>query len=302
MASTNRILIIGALGNLGILTARKLSRRTDVTLRLTSHRPEGVAELRKEFPRAEVVLANWMDEASLREAVRAVTRVLVIMTDFVIDEAVATPNLIRAIQAAGSVELVLRFIALPPGLDKANLTPQQLATRAGAMLTLVAKPLLDASQLPLCYVNAACWIGFNIHWFFAQDIRDRREIRMPAATDMARRWVTEGDVSDTFVRILTDSPSAHIGREYRLAGGPRYNYAELAQLISQMLGERVSWIDDDTSLKRVMGDRYDKMLTYLEHEVEAYRDVPSSTELEQLLQRPRTYLSEYLESIRESLA
>lgn len=297
-----RVLIFGALGNLGHLTARKLSaRRSDVDLRLTSHRAEGLRELQEKFPAAEVVHADWNDATSLREAVRNVDRVLVVMTDFVIDESIATPNLIRALESEGRVETVLRFIALPPGLAATSLSPDVLATRAGAMLTLVAKPLLDASSLPICYVNAACWITFNIEWFFGADIRERREIRMPAETDMPRQWVTEGDLSDAFVRILTDTPSAHLRKEYLVTGGQRYGYADLAGIVSKTLGEQVRWMDDDSSLRRIMSSRFDTLMTYFRHEIVAYRDVPATRELERLLGRERTSLPEYVESIRSSL-
>ena len=297
-----RILIIGALGNLAYLTATKL---TDFYpyfhLRLTSHRATGLRRLQSEFPHADVVQADWNDAASLRSAVRGVDRVLVVMTDWLIDESIATPNLIRALESEGRVETLLRFIALPPGLKAECLTPDVLATRAGAMLTLVAKPLLDASRLPICYVNASCWIGFNIGWFYAQDIRASGQIRMPAHTDMPRRWVTEGDLSDAFVRILTEAPTMHVGREYRVAGGPRYTYAEQASLIGRVLTEDIRWIDDDSSLRRIMGDKFDKLLTYLLHEVETYRSVPEERQLELLLGRDRTSLEQYVESIRASL-
>jgi NAD(P)H dehydrogenase (quinone) len=297
-----RVLIIGALGNLAYLTTTKLaSSYPYVHLRLTSHRATGLKRLQAEFPHADVAQADWNDAASLRSAVRGVDRVLVVMTDWVIDESIATPNLIRALENEGRVETVLRFIALPPGLKAERLAPDVLATRAGAMLTLVAKPLLDASQLPICYVNASCWIGFNIDWFYGQDIRASGQIRMPADTDTPRQWVTEGDLSDAFVRILTEAPVMHVGREYRVAGGPNYTYAEQASLIGRVLAKDVRWVDDDSSLRRIMGDKFEKLLTYLLHEVEAYRSVPQTRQLELLLGRDRTSLETYVEAIRTSL-
>jgi NAD(P)H dehydrogenase (quinone) len=297
-----RVLIIGALGNLAYLTTIKLAGfHPYVHLRLTSHRATGLKQLQAEFPHAEVVQADWNDAASLRSAVRGVDRVLVVMTDWVIDESIATPNLIRALETEARVETVLRFIALPPGLKAECLAPDVLATRAGAMLTLVAKPLLDASQLPTCYVNASCWIGFNIRWFYGQDIRASGRIRMPADTDMPRQWVTEGDLSEAFVRILTEAPAMHVGREYRVAGGPSYTYAEQASLIGRVLARDIRWVDDDSSLRRIMGDKFDRLLTYLLHEVEAYRGVPQTRQLELLLGRDRTSLESYVETIRTSL-
>jgi uncharacterized protein YbjT (DUF2867 family) len=155
--------------------------------------------------------------------------------------------------------------------------------------------------LPVCYVNASCWIGFNISWFYAHDIRAFGEIRMPAATDMPRRWVTEGDLSEAFVRILSESPTRHVSHEYHVAGGPRYTYAEQAALIGKVIGKDVRWVDDDSSLRKIMANRFDPLLVYLLHEIEAYRDVPEARDLELLLGRERTSLRDYVESIRGSL-
>jgi uncharacterized protein YbjT (DUF2867 family) len=297
-----RILIIGALGNLGSLAAAKLAHEhPDISLRLTSHRVEGVAELQRRFPKAEVMKADWNDPASLTQAVQSVDRILIIMTDFVVDEAVATPNIIRALEQAGRIELVLRFIALPPGLDRQRIDPELLATRAGAMLTLTAKPLLDKSSLPVCYVNASCWIGFNIGWFYAEDIRAHSQICMPASSDMPRQWVAEQDICDAFVKILTTDPALHGRKEYLVAGGERYSYAEQAALIGSVLGRNIRWVDTDASLRRLMGDKFDKLIRYFAHEIDAYRSVPQTRNLEDLLGRPRLTLRSYVESIRESL-
>jgi NAD(P)H dehydrogenase (quinone) len=297
-----RILIIGALGNLASATLERLtSDYPATTVRLTSHRDAGVQVLRARYPNAETMKADWNDAASLRAAVAGVDRVLVVMTDFVINESIATPNLIRALREEGRAELVLRFIALPPGLERDKLSAEVLATRAGAMLTLEAKPRLDASGLPVCYVNAACWIAYNVGWFYAHDIRESRQIRMPASTDMARQWVTEGDLAAVFARILTDPAASHVGREYHMAGGPRLTYAAQATLIGRVLGETVRWVDDDLGLRRAMGEGFDTLMTYLEHETEAYRDVPTTRDLENLLGRERTSLEDYVRGIRAEL-
>jgi NAD(P)H dehydrogenase (quinone) len=193
------------------------------------------------------------------------------MTDWMIDESIATPNLIRALELEGRVETVLRCIALPPGLTRVSVPSEVLATRASALLTLVAKPLLDASRLPVCSVNASCWIGFNISWFYAHDIRAFGQIRMPA-------------------------------HEYRVAGGQQYTYAAQAALIGQVLGKEVRWVDDDSSLRRIMGGKFGKLLTYQLHDTDAYRCVPETRDLELLLARERTSLRQYVGSIRGSLA
>lgn len=291
-----KVLILGATGNLGRLTAVALSAgHSDVSLKLTSHREAGKTSLREAFPRAEVVGADWYDESSLRAAVSGVDKVLMVTPDFVTDETAVTPNVIRAIKGAGGIRQLLRFIAIPPGFTINDLSPAQLATRCGATLHVVAKPLLDTSGLPVTYVNAACWIMFNLPWFMAEDVRLSGRLLMPALADSPRRWIAETDIADVFAKILTDNAVAHIGREYLVTGQQRYTFAQVAELLSNVLCKTVTYVDDDQPLRRAMGEAFDVLMTYFTHETKAYDAVPATRTVETLLGHPQLGLREYIE-------
>ncbi|MGA2842569.1 MAG: NmrA family NAD(P)-binding protein [Steroidobacteraceae bacterium] len=294
-----KVLIIGATGNLGRLTASVLANRyPGVALRLTSTREDGRASLREAFPSAEVVAADYNDEASLTAAIKGTDKVLVVTPDFVTDEASAMPKFIRAAKAAGGVSQVVRFIAIPPGFTVRDLTPAQLATRTGAALHVVAKPLLDASGLPMTYVNTACWIMFNLPWFLAEDVKASRRLLMPAAADAARQWVAESDIADVLAKILAEDATRHVGKEYLLTGAQRYTFAQVASLLSEVLGEKVTYVDDDSGVRRAMGDRFPTLMTYFSHETQAYAGVPATRTIEDLLGRPSLTLRQYIEQNR----
>ena len=298
-----RILILGATGNLGRLTASVLTQRySQLKLRLTSHREDGRAALVEAFPCAEIVPADWYQEASLRAALEGVDKVLMVTPDFVTDESVATPNLIRAIKQVGGVSQLVRFIAIPPGFSIDQLSPEQLATRCGAALHIVAKPLLDASGLPVTYVNAACWIMFNLPWFMAEDVKTSRRLLMPSSADAARQWVAESDIAGVFAKVLTDDPARHVAREYLLSGERRYTFAQVAALIGGVLGQKVTYVDDDASLRRSMGAHFATLMTYFSHETQAYSAVPTTRTVEQLLGRPQINLRQYVEQHRDAFA
>jgi len=294
-----KVVILGATGNLGRLTAAALTEQhPGVELRLTSHREEGRALLRETFPQVEVVDADWYQEASLREAIAGADKVLMVTPDFTTDERIVTPNVIRAIKAAGGVSLLVRFIAIPPGFTAEDLTPEQAATQCGAALHTIAKPLLDASGLPVTYVNAACWIMFNLPWFLAEDVKKSRRLLMPAATDAARQWISETDIADVFTKILADDFSRHVGREYLVTGGPRYTFPQVAALLGSILGDDVTYVDDDSGLKRAYGDTLPTLMQYFSHETAAYSKVPATHTVEQLLGRPAVTLPQYIERNR----
>ena len=296
-----KVLILGATGNLGRLASIALTDRyPHVQLRLTSHREEGRQSLRAAFPQAEVVEADWYDEPSLLQAVRGVDKVLMVTPDFVTDENRATPNLIRAIKDAGSVSQLVRFIAIPPGFSSKDLTAEQVATRCGAALHTIAKPLLDGSGLPVTYVNAACWIMFNLPWFMAEDVKADRHLLMPAEADAARQWIAETDIAEVFAKILADDAALHVAREYLLTGSRRYTFAQVASLVSEVLGEKVTYVDDDSGVRRAMGDQFPKLMTYFTHETQAYATVPVTHTIEKLLGRPQVTLKQYILSNREA--
>jgi NAD(P)H dehydrogenase (quinone) len=296
----NRILILGATGNLGGLTAAALTANyPNATVRLASSRAAGCATLRERFPQAEAVQADWYDVDSLKRAAAGADRVFVITPDFATDETVVTPNIIAAVRAAGGIKQIVRLIAIPPGLTAADLAQAELATQCGAAMHTVAKPLLDASGLPITYLNVPCWIMFNLPWFLAEDIKTRRRLAMPAKSDSARRWVSENDIAAVAAKLLTDPVAEHIGKEYRLTGAQRYTYAELAALLSEVLGERVAYADEDSTLRRVMGDNFNTLMTYFEHETRDYAGVQPTDTVSRLLGRPQVTLGDYVVANRD---
>ncbi len=290
----NKILVLGATGNIGGLTVERLSKNDVSRLRLATSREAGLASLSERFPDAETVLADWHDEASLTQAMQGVSRILVVTPDFVTDENVVTPNIIRAAKSVGSIEQIVRLIAIPPGLTAEKLTPRFLDTRCGANLHVIAKPLLDASGLPVTYINVPGWIMFNLPWFLAPEVKVRRRLVMPAVTDANRMWISEVDIADVAALLLTTPASEHIGKEYILTASERFNYPAIAGLLSDELGEEVQYVDDDGPLRDAMGESFDVLMTYFEHETQAYDGVEHSETVARLLGRPQITVRDYI--------
>ncbi len=294
------VLILGATGNLGGLAASMLSEKyPDVMLKLTSSRESGCDSLRELYPKAEVIRADWYDLNSLVEAISGVDAVFIVVPDFTTDENVVTPNIISAIKSVGGVSQVVRLIAIPPGLSAAQLSPEFLATRCGANLSVIAKPLLDASGLPMTYINVPCWIMFNLPWFLAPEIKASRRLAMPRSSDSSRLWISEADVAEVAAKILSEAPSKHVGEEYVLTGTERIDFAQITGLLAEVLGEEVVLADDDRPLRDAMGDKFDALTAYFRHETRDYGGVPVTNTVAQLLGRPQVTLRQYLMANRE---
>jgi len=288
-----RVLILGATGNIGALAASRLIRE-NVILRLVSSRESGAELLRERFPTAEVLQADWYDPVSLRAAMRGVDRLFIVTPDFVTDETVVTPNIIDAVQDAGGISQIVRLSAMPPGLEVTDVSQEVLATRCGAAQHMLAKPLLDASGLPITYLNVACWIMFNLSWYLAEPVKAKQQLLMPAVTDALRRWVSEEDIADVVTRILTDRPEDHVGQDYLMTGADQFDYKDVARLLSDVTGKTITYVDDDSMLRASMGDHFDAVMTYYTHESRDYVSVPASDAKLKILGVRQTTLPEYL--------
>lgn len=294
-----KTLILGATGNLGGLTADHLHRSAPQSLRVATSREAGLRRLNRRFPDAEAVVCDWNDEASLVEAMHGVSKVLVVTPDIVTDESVVTPNIIRAAQEAGTIELLVRLLGMPPGFTLEQADPAYVAARCGAGLHVVAKPLLDASDLPACYVNAPAWIMFNLPSFVATAVKPHRRIAMPASTDCPRMWVSEGDIAEVLARVLSGDPADHVGREYVLTSPERHGYTGLAEIFTEVLGEPVTYVDDDGPLREAMGESFDQLMTYLGHETGSYAGVQHVDTITRMLGRPAETLADYITAHKE---
>jgi uncharacterized protein YbjT (DUF2867 family) len=294
-----KTLVLGATGNLGGLTADHLHRTDPRSLRVATSREAGLRRLTRRFPDAEAVICDWNDEASLVEAMQGVSRVLVVTPDIVTDESLVTPNIIRAAQQAGSIELLVRLLGMPPGLTLEHTDPAYVAARCGAGLHVVAKPLLDASGLPVCYVNAPAWIMFNLPSFVATDVKPHRQLAMPATTNCPRMWVSEGDIAEVLAQVLSGDAAEHAGQEYVLTSPERHDYADLAAVFTEVLGEQVTYVDDDRPLRQAMGPAFDQLMTYLGFETGSYAGVKHVDTLTRMLGRPAETLADYITAHKE---
>ena len=289
-----KILILGATGRIVGLAADIIYNANPASLRVATSREAGLASLRDRYPGAEVVQADWYDPASLGPAMAGVSRVLVVTPDWVTDESVVTPNIIAAAKMAGSIRLLVRMLANPPGGTVDDVPPEFLATGVGAAHHLVAKPLLDASGLPICYVNVPAWFMSNLAWFAAAEVKAKRQIGFPAALDADRMWVSEHDIAAVMARTLMEPVARHVGKEYFLTS-ERYRFTDIARTFSEQLGEPVAYVDDGSTMRETFGEEgYNKLLVYMRTEGWLYGAVPHRETIAELLGRPQQTLGGYI--------
>lgn len=289
-----KTLILGATGTISGLAADALHRSSPTTLRVATSRERKMPRLETRFPDAESVLANWNDEDSLVKAMDGVSKVMVVTPDFVTDENVVTPNIINAAKRVGSIELIARIIAIPPGYRFEDERKAYVDTRIGSAMHAIAKPHLDASGLPVAYINVPGWIMFMIEEFFAPEVKASRRLAMPAGTDANRMWVSELDIAAVFAKVLSEPVEQHAGNEYVLTSPNRQSFGDVARALSAALRDEVTYVIDDEPLRAIMKGGYDTLMTYLDGDGERYASAVDTNTIATLLGRPGETLDEYV--------
>ena len=296
-----KLLILGATGNLAGMTVAALAGAKDIQLRLASSRDAGVERLRAAHASSEVVRADWYDLESLRRAFDGVNRALLVSNDLLTDEKIATANIVAAAKATRSLDLIVRVIGAAPGLAESDMTQEWLATGVGTAQRWISMPLLKESKLPVAYVNAAGALMHNLLWN-AGEIKASRRLLYPGALSAPQLWIADRDLVDVIAKVLIEGPAAHAGKEYALTGAARHTIAEVAAMVSEEIGEKVTWVDTEQAMRAALGGLADKLMTAMRYEQRHNVKVPITDTVERLLGRPQTTLRQYIAAHRAAFA
>lgn len=230
------ILIFGASGTLGGPLARFLQREAPhVRLRLASSREEGCEALRRDFPGVDVVQADYYDLPTLEVAVQGMEG-LFVNTTLPKDEQTAMSNLIAAVKKANcAVHIIRAGLGMQPEANEHRVPEDMRDFIAGDR---IAKRLLDESGLPVTYFNFGASFTENLLTMKAGLIRERKLIwHNRKVPHMDKR-----DIAEAAGRILLSDNHRHIGQFHTLNNGQDLlNYAQIADLMTQVWGEKITF-------------------------------------------------------------
>jgi uncharacterized protein YbjT (DUF2867 family) len=233
------ILIFGASGHIGGPLAGFLHRAApQIQLRLASSRPEGADDLRRDFPSAEVVCANYSDLPSLESAAQGMEGVFVITTSGT-DERPAMTNLVAALKKAGTAVHVLRVVGLQPEANPRRI-PQFIRDEAPHLLPIqhpIAKLILDESDLPVTYLNIGATFMDN---FFQMKDSLRRERKLIWHNRLIP-FIDPREIAEVAGRLFLSDNHRHIGQFHTLNNGhDLMRYSDVAELMSELFGEKIT--------------------------------------------------------------
>ena len=250
-----RILIFGASGHIGGPLARFIAYQGyGAALRLATSDETKLQRLRDDFPKSECISVSYLDRAGMARALEGVDRVFVVTPDF-LDEKTAMANLVHAAQKGGRVKQIVRIVGDPPGMRLDKISPALRAFGRGtAIQHLQAREVLDASELPVTYLNIAAYLMDDfLRW--SGPIRSRRIFLMPF--DRVATWIDPGELGEAAARILLSRDDRHLHRHYDLNNGSDLvTFGEVAGIISDVLQEPVKHEASPKVWRELMGERY----------------------------------------------
>lgn len=228
--------IFGARSRIGSSLAKYLAHfHPEVRLRLFGSNPKSVEMLQAEFPRIEVVHANYMEPAGLEKALDGIEGLFVVTQD--VDERVAMSNLVAAIRACGCLVHMIRILGMYPDFNVRHIPPALKAYGMGLETQHpIAKQVLDESDLPVTIFNCGASYMDN----YLRMVPALRQSGVMAWTDRLVTYVDPRDVAEAVARVLLSEDARHIHNMYTLNNGePPLRGSQVAEMMTRIFRREI---------------------------------------------------------------
>lgn len=228
------ILLFGATGRMSPTAANYITKNfPDIKLRLATSNPESVAKLQEKWPKAEVVVADYFDGESLKKALDGIEGVFVITPDF-LDETKAMNIFAYAAKQAGTVRHVVRMLGNMAGVHLRFVSDKLKSYGGGtAIQHFHARAVLDASDLPITYINCAAYLMDNLYGMCALA---RATGKFVVPFDRLACHLDPRDIGEVAARILTKpNRRAYVGLDFDMDNGhDLILFSELAEMVDKI--------------------------------------------------------------------
>ena len=226
--SKSLILVTGATGKTGSAVARQLLNLgypVRATVRKRDQRADALESLG-----AEVVVADFHDLSSMRDALQDVGRVYFVYP----------PQGDRLIEAT----TIAATAALDAGV-RGFVNMSQISAREDSDSPLarhhwLSEGILDRAEVGAIHIRPT-FFAEMLPLFGAQTIAAQGKLYLPYG-DERHAPVAASDIARVVVGLLTD-PEPHIGVRYVLTGPKNLTVAEMASVLSEELGTTVEYVD-----------------------------------------------------------
>ena len=240
------IAILGGGGRIGRQVADQLAYLgPDVHVRLLCSTEDKAKALRDMHPGgADVQVADYLDPASLVSGLEGMEGIFVV-TPPGFDERTAMNNLVDAVRQVGSAVQIIRLVGYMPDLSPKKFPWDRLKGGGGH---LIAKEILDDSDLPVTYINLAAVLMDN-YFFNAHGIRESRTLIWP---ERCTPMMDIRDLGEVIARVFLDEDARYIGGFLTLNNG--YDLLDTEQVAEAMSKAFLTPISCETSREAFLAE------------------------------------------------
>ena len=222
---SERILITGASGNVGLETLRDLMRSSvgkefDI---LIGVRDSAKAQQTVAVQANSIVHLDFEDAATFDAALMGINRVLLIRPPQLANVDKFFKPFIDAMKRA-SVQQVI-FLSLQ-GVESNPLTPHHKIEQ-----------LIREADLSFTFLRPSFFMQ-NLSTTHRDEIRLRSELFIPAGNGRTS-FIDVRDIGAVAALILTDKTGAYLNRSVELTGSEALTYYEVARILSEVLGRKI---------------------------------------------------------------
>jgi uncharacterized protein YbjT (DUF2867 family) len=217
------ILITGATGTVGSEVVKQLSSaRQSVRVR---------AAVRSINKAAKIKAVDYTKPTTLTKAFIGVDK-LFLNTPFQPDMVELTSNLVSEAVNSGTVKHIVKLSVLD-----AEDEPGIIGTRIHRQ----AEKKIEESGIPFTFLRASGFMQ-NFVNFFNSSIKSMGAFYVPAG-DGKFGFVDVRDIAAVAVNVLTKNSSRYENKAYGITGPEALSYAQAAEILSNEIGRRISYVD-----------------------------------------------------------
>jgi NAD(P)H dehydrogenase (quinone) len=286
----SKILITGATGHLGKAVVNSLLKKNVDNFVVLVRDPSKVEDLKAK--NVEIRQGDYNNYNSLVAAFKGVDKLFFVSGNDIESRLKQHENVVKAAKEAGvkhvvytSFQRVNETETSPIALiSDAHIKTEQWLKEAGLTYTILKNSL---------YMD-------GILMFIGDKVLESGVIYLPAGDGKAA-YVLREDMAEASAVILTTN--GHENKIYEFAADKIYSYAEIAEIISQLTGKKISYVSpsleeyNQALTSANVPEIYIKILGGFSDAIKQGEFAETSTVLETLLGRKLVGITEYLKSV-----
>ena len=226
--SKPRILVTGATGKTGMPVVRLLRER-GFPVRAFVHQFDERSE-QLQVLGAEVAVGDFLDLASVRKAMQGIERVYFCYP----------PQGDRLLEAATHIAVAARDEGVEAVVNMSQISAREKAKSPLAHHHWLSEQVFDWAGIGASHIHPTFFTE-DIYLFTGDSIAREGKIYLPFG-DGTHAPVSAEDIARVVVGMLAD-PEPHVGKHYVLTGPRDMKIEEMAEVLSEVLGQPVDYVN-----------------------------------------------------------